>query len=160
VAYHLLCHLPWIVDEPNEAARIAALALRLPDETIDGGIAHAAASFATSDVLEAITDELCEDVAAARAVLERAGATSELARFERRSGRRSTRTASSALSAREERVARMIAGGASTGDVAAAIGLAPRTIEGHLSKIYAKLGVRSRIELVGFFADRDRTTRR
>lgn len=32
-------------------------------------------------------------------------------------------------------------------EVAAALFLSPKTVEGHLSRIYAKLGVRSRVDL-------------
>jgi DNA-binding CsgD family transcriptional regulator/nucleoside-triphosphatase THEP1 len=51
------------------------------------------------------------------------------------------------LTPTEERVAALVAGGRTNREAAAALHLSPHTVEGHLSRIYAKLGVRSRTEL-------------
>jgi DNA-binding CsgD family transcriptional regulator len=51
------------------------------------------------------------------------------------------------LTARERDVASTVARGASNREVAAALHLSPKTVENQLSRIYAKLGVRSRTEL-------------
>ena len=51
------------------------------------------------------------------------------------------------LSAREREVAEAVASGASRDEVAAALVLSRRTIDSHLQRIYAKLGVTSRAEL-------------
>lgn len=51
------------------------------------------------------------------------------------------------LTAAERRVADLVAEGRTNREVAAALYLTERTIESHLSRIYAKLGVRSRAEL-------------
>jgi DNA-binding CsgD family transcriptional regulator len=51
------------------------------------------------------------------------------------------------LTAAERRVALLVAAGHSNREVAATLFLAPRTVEWNLSRIYAKLGVRSRSEL-------------
>lgn len=51
------------------------------------------------------------------------------------------------LTASEQRVAELVAAGRSNKQVAAELYLSPKTVEGHLSSIYAKLGVRSRLEL-------------
>jgi DNA-binding CsgD family transcriptional regulator len=51
------------------------------------------------------------------------------------------------LSAREREVAEAVAGGASRDEVAATLVLSRRTIDSHLQRIYAKLGVSSRGEL-------------
>jgi DNA-binding CsgD family transcriptional regulator len=51
------------------------------------------------------------------------------------------------LTPTERRVASLVAEGRSNREVAAALFVAPRTVEWNLSKIYAKLGVRSRAEL-------------
>jgi DNA-binding NarL/FixJ family response regulator len=45
----------------------------------------------------------------------------------------------------------VIAEGATNREAAAALFLAPKTIEAHLSQIYRKLGIRSRTELVRLF---------
>jgi DNA-binding CsgD family transcriptional regulator len=57
------------------------------------------------------------------------------------------RTATGDLTATERRVAELVARGRSNKDVAAQLFITPRTVEGHLTRIYEKLGVRSRGEL-------------
>jgi DNA-binding CsgD family transcriptional regulator len=54
----------------------------------------------------------------------------------------------SRLSPRELQIAQMAANGLSSKEIAAHIGLSPHTVRNHLKRIYAKLGVRSRVELV------------
>jgi len=51
------------------------------------------------------------------------------------------------LTPAEQQVAALVAEGRTNREVATALVLSERTIEGHLSRIYAKLGVRSRAEL-------------
>ncbi len=55
--------------------------------------------------------------------------------------------AGSGLTASERRVAELVAEGLTNREVASALSLTERTIESHLSRVYAKLGVRSRSEL-------------
>ena len=55
--------------------------------------------------------------------------------------------ASEGLTAAERRVAALVAEGRTNREVAAALFLGERTVETHLSHVYAKLGVRSRAEL-------------
>ncbi|WP_345637412.1 helix-turn-helix transcriptional regulator [Rugosimonospora acidiphila] len=52
------------------------------------------------------------------------------------------------LTAQQERIARLVADGATNREVAARLFLSPRTIDHHLRNIFARLGVRSRTELV------------
>ena len=75
----------------------------------------------------------------ARIWVERARA--ELARI---GGRRAVGTE---LTLSEQQVAVLVAKGRTNREVAAALVLTERTIEGHLSHVYAKLGIRSRAEL-------------
>jgi DNA-binding CsgD family transcriptional regulator len=57
------------------------------------------------------------------------------------------RTREEGLTAAERRVAALVAEGRTNREVAAALFLGERTVAGHLTHIYAKLGVRSRTEL-------------
>ena len=47
----------------------------------------------------------------------------------------------------ERRVAELVAAGRTNKEVAVALFLSTRTVEGHLSRVYGKLGVHSRVEL-------------
>jgi len=51
------------------------------------------------------------------------------------------------LSAREREVARLVALGASTGEVARELVISPWTVQDHLKAIFDKVGVRSRADL-------------
>jgi DNA-binding CsgD family transcriptional regulator/DNA polymerase III delta prime subunit len=66
-------------------------------------------------------------------------------------GRIGGRTREHGLTAAERRVAALVAEGRTNREVAAALFLAERTIETHLSHIYAKLGIRSRAELARMY---------
>ncbi|HXJ67180.1 MAG TPA: AAA family ATPase [Actinomycetota bacterium] len=73
-------------------------------------------------------------------------AQSELARI----GGRAPSTV--ALTPTEERIAKMVADGATNKEVAAALFLSVKTVEWNLSRIYRRLGVRSRTELARWVA--------
>ena len=92
--------------------------------------------------------EARETLEEALAVFERIGAAlwAERARAELRriSGRAAT---PGSLTPAEERVAALVAEGKTNREVAAALFLSERTVEGHLSHAFGKLGVRSRTEL-------------
>ena len=62
-------------------------------------------------------------------------------------GRIGGRTRAEGLTPAESRVAALVAEGQTNREVAAALFLGERTVESHLSHVYAKLGVRSRTEL-------------
>jgi DNA-binding CsgD family transcriptional regulator len=51
------------------------------------------------------------------------------------------------LTAQQERIARLVAAGATNREVAQELHLSPRTIDHHLRNVFARLGVRSRTEL-------------
>ena len=84
---------------------------------------------------------------AAQAGFEELGAVRWAARARAEAGRIGGRTASEGLTAAERRVAALVAEGRTNAEVAAALFLADRTVASHLTRIYAKLGVRSRTEL-------------
>jgi DNA-binding CsgD family transcriptional regulator len=71
-------------------------------------------------------------------------ATGELSRI---SGRRPSE---GQLTPVEQRVARLAAAGRTNREIADVLFMSVRTVEGHLSRIYAKLGIRSRIDLALF----------
>jgi DNA-binding CsgD family transcriptional regulator len=56
------------------------------------------------------------------------------------------------LTPAEERVAALVAEGKSNKEVAAALFLSERTVEGHLAHIFGKLGVRHRTEIASALA--------
>jgi DNA-binding CsgD family transcriptional regulator len=84
----------------------------------------------------------------ALAVFERIGAALWADRARTELKRISGRAASpGALTPAEERVAALVAEGKTNREVAAALYLSDRTVEGHLSRIFGKLGIRHRTEL-------------
>jgi DNA-binding CsgD family transcriptional regulator len=52
-----------------------------------------------------------------------------------------------ALTAQQERIAALVAGGATNREVAQELHLSPRTVDHHLRNVFARLGVRSRTEM-------------
>ena len=90
----------------------------------------------------------------ARAVFRSLGAT----RWEQRAVEELARIGGRApgpgeLTPVEQRVVELVAAGSTNREVAAALFLSTRTVEGHLSRVYGKLGVRSRVELVRKLAE-------
>ena len=63
---------------------------------------------------------------------------------------------SGALTPTERRVAELVAEGLQTKQVAGRLFVSPKTVEGHLSRIYGKLGVSSRTELAHRLGEGDR----
>ena len=57
-----------------------------------------------------------------------------------------------ALTETEDQVARLAAAGRTNREVAEAVFLTPKSVEGVLSRVYSKLGIRSRAELGAWFA--------
>jgi DNA-binding CsgD family transcriptional regulator len=57
------------------------------------------------------------------------------------------------LTPQEQQVARLAAGGQTNPEIAARLFLSPRTVEWHLSKVFGKLGIRSRKELPAALSD-------
>jgi DNA-binding NarL/FixJ family response regulator len=98
-----------------------------------------------------------DTLAAAESALDRFGARrlrDEAARELRRLGHRvlpPARTprpgAPAPLTAREHEIAPLVATGHTNPEIAAQLVLSPRTIDAHPRRIYAKLGLRSRVEL-------------
>jgi DNA-binding CsgD family transcriptional regulator len=59
------------------------------------------------------------------------------------------------LTPQQWQVARLVVAGATNREVAAQLVLSPRTVEHHLRHIFARLGVRSRVELTGLLISSD-----
>lgn len=55
------------------------------------------------------------------------------------------------LTPHQRRIAELVAGGATNREVAARLVLSPRTVDHHLRNIFARLGIRSRVELARIF---------
>src|SRR4051812_5435802 len=78
----------------------------------------------------------------------RRDAAPKLADADRRDGKSTTMTtAPTALTGPEQRVALLVAQGWTNSEVARALEISTKTVEAHLTKIYRKLGLRSRTEL-------------
>ncbi len=90
-------------------------------------------------------------IGAALAEFERLGAACWVDRARAELGRIGGRTRVEGLTPAEQRVAALVAEGRTNREVAAALFLGERTVETHLSHVYAKLGVRSRAELARTF---------
>lgn len=88
-----------------------------------------------------------EAIEEAAASFEEIGAAGWAERARSELGRIGGRTRSDDLTPAERRVAELAAHGRTNREIAAALFLAERTVESHLSHVYAKLGVRSRTEL-------------
>jgi DNA-binding CsgD family transcriptional regulator len=88
-----------------------------------------------------------EALEAAAAAFDELGTAGWTTRAREELGRIGGRTRSDGLTPSERRVADLVAQGRTNAEVAATLFLAERTVASHLTRIYAKLGVRSRTEL-------------
>ncbi|MEU8523847.1 helix-turn-helix transcriptional regulator [Streptomyces sp. NPDC048577] len=57
--------------------------------------------------------------------------------------------AAGGLTPQQQRVAVLVAAGATNREIADRLSLSPRTVDHHLRDVFARLGVRSRVELSG-----------
>ena len=88
-----------------------------------------------------------EAIESALARFEALGAVGWAERARAELGQIGGRPRAEGLTAAEQRVAALVADGRTNREVAAALFLAERTVASHLTRVYAKLGVRSRTEL-------------
>ena len=88
-----------------------------------------------------------EAIRAALGEFEQLGATTWVEKARAELGSIGGRRQVEGLTAAERRVADLVAEGRTNREVAAALFLGERTVAGHLTRVYAKLGVRSRTEL-------------
>ena len=99
--------------------------------------------------------EALVSVGAAHETFERIGAAAFAGRSADELHRLGGRRRSTGLTPTETRVARLVADGLSNKEAAARLVVSVSAVEAHLTRIYAKLGIRSRFELVRSFTQRD-----
>lgn len=119
-----------------------------------GADLYAAEAFAQAALIH-------QEAGRARAAAAAAGRAAELGALceGARTPALATLPAQTALTRREAQIAALAAtGGRSSKAIADALHLSVRTVENHLQKIYAKLGVGTRHELASALAERDRAT--
>ncbi len=97
-------------------------------------------------------------IAGALADFDKVGAATWSTKARAELGRIGGRTRAEGLTPAERRVAALVAEGRTNREVAAALFLGERTVETHLSHVYAKLGVRSRTELASKFRSDEQTS--
>jgi DNA-binding CsgD family transcriptional regulator len=132
--------------------RFEAIDMRL--EAIDGRVVVGRALAAAGDRggAVAVLQEAAELAVRGHALRLRDAAARELRRLGARvaaPARRAADRAHGVLSEREAEIARLVAQGRSNKQVAAALFLSEKTVENNLSRVYAKLGVKSRAQLAG-----------
>jgi DNA-binding CsgD family transcriptional regulator len=116
--------------------------------------AKAAEMFRTSGLryLRTRALELAGDVSAAREAYRDMGASRD---DERLSGApRSPKRDASSLSEREKQIAKLVAEGKPNKDIGSELNISARTVETHLTSIYGKLGLSSRLALALFVEDK------
>jgi DNA-binding CsgD family transcriptional regulator len=99
-----------------------------------------------------------DGIGLALAEFESLGAASWIEKARAELGRIGGRTRTEGLTPAERRVAALVAEGRTNREVAAALFLGERTVETHLSHVYAKLGVRSRAELARTFRPHEQSS--
>ena len=126
------------VDAPLPAARCRTLA----------GVALAAAGRRDDGVAELTRAE--SELSQLGAARYRDEAARELRRLGERVSARQRRSSGEgldALSGREREIAELVAEGRTNREIGAELFLSEKTVEGHLTRIFAKLGVTSRVEV-------------
>lgn len=133
------------------AAALDAAELALAEhERLEWPLEHARSFLVAGTVLRRIgrRRDAAETLARAQSILSAIGDLPWLARVEeaeRRLGGR--RGASGALTPTEERVAELAGQGLRNAEIATRLYVTPKTVEATLSRVYRKLGIRSRTEL-------------
>jgi DNA-binding NarL/FixJ family response regulator len=145
--------------EPHEAAELAQAAVRRASAHEAGRFDAARASILVGQALAAggARDRAVTELRAAIAQLESLGAArtrDQAVRELRRLGRRHRPLPAAAgaagldaLSEREREVAELVTGRRMNKEIAAALYLSEKTVESHLRNVFAKLDVRSRMEV-------------
>jgi DNA-binding CsgD family transcriptional regulator len=108
-------------------------------------------------LLQAAALELTGETAAARRIYMRSGSLRHARRLTRGSQHEDRAADESGarvmLTAREREIAASVAAGFGNTQIATRLGLSVKTVESHLSRIYARLGFRSRAQLAAYIAN-------
>jgi DNA-binding CsgD family transcriptional regulator len=142
-------------DQPRAAARLAVSAINdaerlgLRQEHLGARLLAGRALLAAGQHEAGIAElqRILADAGRLGALADRDIAERELARAHLPSATATRATGRAALTERERAVAELVAAGRSNKAVAAALYLSEKTVEANLTRIYDKLGVRSRTEL-------------
>jgi DNA-binding CsgD family transcriptional regulator len=138
-------HRGEVAEPPEGADQLDA------ERTMAAARSHAAAGDA--ERAKALLQQVAADAGRGGALRLRDEAARELRRLGTRVAARHRHGPDDALTAREREVAQLVADGRSNKQVAAALFLSEGTVENTLTRVYAKLGVRSRTQLAGLHAD-------
>jgi DNA-binding CsgD family transcriptional regulator/tetratricopeptide (TPR) repeat protein len=124
---------------------------------VEAGRAHLLAAIALGS--DGPDDQARAHFVSARALFTRSGAhlfLPQVAREERRMNARKPRSRDGAarfgLTAREAEIAALVSSGLTNRDIGGRLHLSPKTVEVHLGRVYAKLGVTGRAALAGVWA--------
>jgi DNA-binding NarL/FixJ family response regulator len=134
---------------PNRPASILVLVDRPDGELVLRALRLGATGFVKkADGLHHLGDTI-RRVAAGEGAVDpdlQQGALRALGRLARRA--REAAEVAALLSTRQLQVLQLLSEGLTVGQTATRLGLSPRTVESHVSKVYARLGVRTRLEAV------------
>ena len=96
-------------------------------------------------LLEAAALEVAGKVSRAREIYERCGATADVRRLTKRAA--GAAETIGVLTQREQEIAKLVVSGFKNHEIARKLSVAVKTIEKHVSAIFDKLGIRSRVQL-------------
>ena len=108
---------------------------------------RALAAAGAVDEAKLVLQRVAADAGRGGALRLRDAAQRELRRLGTRVSAEGRRAAGGRLSEREQRIAELVAQGHSNKQVAGAVFLSEKTVQNTLTRVYAKLGVRSRTQL-------------